>query len=185
MRCKQVSFFFYFLFLIASSYSAEAVKLDYSNEGITDDAMAQTIKLTKPPAIKRDILDKMGERISSSSSGKKYTFQDITELDFSSNFLTSIGASEVITFLFENQHQFTHLKKVNLSFNRISEDDGYDFFEKNLLNFVARFPATKVELTGNYLSQQRLLRSSKLKFLESESLESSPHIIYRSDVIAN
>ena len=181
MKCKKISFFFYFLFFVTASYSAKAMKLDYSNEGITDDAMAQTIKLTKPSAIKRDILDKMSERISSSSSGKKYTFQDITELNFSSNFLTSIGASEIITFLLENQHQFTCLKKVNLSFNRISEDDGYDFFEKNLLNFVTRFPPTKVKLTGNYLSQQRLLRSSKLKSLESKSLESSPQIIYRTD----
>lgn len=181
---KYMTIFFAFsafLFLGGSQHS-KSVKLDYSNEGITDDPMAKAIKFTKPLSITQDILDKMIERINASYLDKNYRFQDVTELDFSNNFLTSVGALEIVKFLLENRGQFKNLKMLKLSFNRISEDDSYDSFVQSLLNFITNFSCTKVDLTGNYLSPERLWRDSRLKFLENEYTEISlPQIIYKTD----
>ena len=104
---KYIKFLFTGLFLLLPfSHKSIAIKLDYSNEAIVDDAIKDVIKHPKPTTIKKDVLDKMTERLSVSSSQKLLTFQDITELDFSSNFLTTLGAIDIFSFLLQNKNEF-------------------------------------------------------------------------------
>lgn len=141
--------------------------LRYSSQGIADDEMAKAIKCPKPYAIKEEVLNKIDEGIR-----RGISLQNITEIDFSDNFITGIGAAQIFRFLYIYKEEFKNLAVLSLSLNRISEDDSYELFKEELANALITLPSLqKINLKGNYLTAKSLLQGIQIEFVKRDIKE--------------
>lgn len=144
--------FIAFSFLLFCSPLVHAMK--YSNMGIVDDGIANSIRPPRPPSVSQVIEDIRKNRGS----------ERLEVLDFNSNNISTNGAIKIFNFVADETKQ---LQRLNLSHNAIYEEAaGVPAFKESLKRVLELPNLIEIDLQGNGIAELYVLQRISSEFGE-------------------